>query len=116
MNDAIRALIALDDWSDPWGATTIHAFGVADAIHHVAPEAIPRQFLTAILAADIGKNYLDREDCPTCGHGRRFWIHDAIGRVQPSDVGKLVYRVGVPGHRVTQVENSEQRDARRNGV
>ena len=71
-----------------------------------------RKYLATIQEGDIGKQFLDRPDCPTCGSMQKFWINEALGRVHDFDVGKRVYRVGVPGHRFTQVENDDQVAAR----
>lgn len=67
----------------------------------------PRLLLT-LGPEHVGKRSIGAAKCPRCGHLEQpIPIGDAIGRVQPGDVGKRVYDVDG----VIQVENNEQRDA-----
>lgn len=38
------AAMRLDDWSDPWGTSMSHAFGVAEVLYHADPSAVPARW------------------------------------------------------------------------
>jgi hypothetical protein len=74
--------------------------------------ADPGRVFYTIRPEDVGKGIIDTEIGPIA-------VSDVLGRVQPGDVGKRLYRVptdgGLPDQPLLwywQAENNQQRDAR----